>query len=125
LGSSPPCTTGGTVINEDLSSMRSCTQRRLWSWSCVDASRVESVTAGPNTAGRSCHQRAHDRENPLTSRSRHAGRIWPSCPNLHHQGTGRHWANSASAATSLAPAINASSICRAKTRGCPTRPSPA
>jgi hypothetical protein len=25
--------------------MRSCTQRRLWSWSRVDARRVESVTA--------------------------------------------------------------------------------
>jgi hypothetical protein len=32
---------------------------------------------GPNTATRSCRQRAHDRGNPLTFRSRHAGRIWP------------------------------------------------
>ena len=102
--------------NRDQRGSRRCAVARSAAMELVVCGREQSRVRqrGPDTARRSCHQRAHDRENPLTFRSRHAGRIWPSCPNLHHQGTGRHRANSASAATSLTPAINASSICRAK-----------
>jgi hypothetical protein len=57
--------------------MRSCTQRRLWRWSCMDARRVESVTARPIpvpygpaalSAVRSCHVSRKSQSSPSDSR---------------------------------------------------------